>query len=92
MTGRGNYQGVGEKVGLDLAGNPGLVIEPANALPCGVADFVRCGCLPFAKADDVKNVTKRLNGGFTGLAERTAWLARWKTALAGLDTASHGTT
>jgi hypothetical protein len=30
-----------------------------------VADFINCGCLPYAKADDVDNVTLMLNGGHT---------------------------
>ena len=46
-----------------------------------MADFILCGCLPFAKADDVLNVTRRLNGGTVGLAQRQAWLAKWKAAL-----------
>jgi putative chitinase len=81
VTGRAGYQRVGAKVGLDLVNNPDLVTVPANALECGVADFVACGCLPFAQADDVQGVTKHLNGGFIGLADRIAWLTRWKTAL-----------
>ncbi|MDB5547664.1 MAG: putative glycohydrolase, partial [Tardiphaga sp.] len=35
----------------------------------------------FAKADDLLNVTRRLNGGTIGLAERRAWLAKWRAAL-----------
>jgi putative chitinase len=87
VTGRGNYEALGAKVGLDLVNSPDLVKDPAHALECGVADFVLCGCLPFAEADDVLNVTKRLNGGTTGLDERKAWLTRWKTAL-GVQSAS----
>lgn len=83
VTGRGNYDALGAKVGLDLVNDPELVNEPANALECGVADFVTCGCLPFANADDVKGVTKRLNGGLTGLDQRAAWLTRWKAELGG---------
>ena len=33
-----------------------------------------------------------LNGGFTGLDERTLWLARWKTALGSQNPALHSTT
>jgi putative chitinase len=69
-------------VGLDLIGNPNLVSAPQNALECGVADFVMCGCLPFAASDDVQGVTQHLNGGFIGLDQRTAWLVQWKTELA----------
>jgi hypothetical protein len=92
VTGRGNYEALGAKVGLDLVNEPDLVNAPANALECGVADFIICACLPFAQADDVSGVTKHLNGGFTGLDERTLWLARWKTALGSQNPALHSTT
>jgi hypothetical protein len=92
VTGRGNYGALGAKVGLDLVNEPDLVNAPANALECGVADFIICGCLPFAQADNVTGVTMHLNGGFTGLDERTLWLARWKTALGSQNPALHSTT
>jgi putative chitinase len=80
-TGREGYARLAKATGLDLLSHPDLVNDPAHFLECGVADFVLCGCLPFAKADDVLNVTRRLNGGTVGLAQRQAWLAKWKTAL-----------
>jgi putative chitinase len=83
VTGRGNYEALGTKAGLDLVDHPELVNVPANALECGIADFINCGCLPFAEADDVAGVTRRLNGGLLGLDDREAWLARWKAALSG---------
>ena len=92
VTGRGNYEALGAKVGLDLVSAPDLVNAPANALECGIADFIMCGCLPFAQADDVSGVTKHLNGGFTGLDERTLWLVRWKTALGSQNPPLHSTT
>ena len=64
-----------------VVNHPDLVNDPRRFLECGVADFVLCGCLPFAKADDVLDVTRRLNGGTVGLAQRQAWLAKWKAAL-----------
>jgi putative chitinase len=45
-----------------------------------VADFIACGCLPFAKANDIVNVTKRLNGGTIGLVQRIQWFSKWKTS------------
>jgi putative chitinase len=92
VTGRGNYDALGTKIGLDLVNHPDLINAPANALECGVADFILCGCLPFAQADDVSGVTKHLNGGFTGLDERTLWLTRWKTTLGSQNPAVHSTT
>jgi putative chitinase len=80
-TGRDEYQRLGKLVGLDLVNHPDLLTDPNHFLECGVANFILCGCLPYAKADDVLNVTKRLNGGTVGLAQRQAWLAKWKAAL-----------
>ena len=81
ITGRANYQKLGTTIGLDLIADPDLVNSPAYFLECAVADFVQCGCLPFAAADDSAHVTLRLNGGLIGLAQRRAWLVRWKAAL-----------
>jgi putative chitinase len=81
-TGRDEYDRLGKVVGLDLVGQPQLLIDPAHFLECGVANFVLCGCLPFAKKDDLVNVTRRLNGATVGLAQRQQWLALWKHALA----------
>lgn len=80
-TGREGYQKLGTTVGIDLLNSPSLINVPQNALECGVADFILCGCLPYAKADDVAGVTKKLNGGYIGLQERKDWLAKWKVAL-----------
>lgn len=80
-TGRDGYTALATKTGLDVVNHPEIVVAPETALECGVADFVICGCLPFALKDDIGNVTLYLNGGHIGLAERTAWLAKWKAIL-----------
>ncbi|WP_420134399.1 glycoside hydrolase family 19 protein [Rhodopseudomonas sp.] len=80
-TGREGYARLAAVTGLDLVADPDLVNDPRYFLLCGVADFVECGCLSFAKMDDVVGVTRRLNGGTIGLAQRRAWLARWKAEL-----------
>jgi putative chitinase len=79
-TGRANYEKLGNRMGLDLLGNPELVNDPAHALECGVAMFVLCGCVPFAVADNVEMVTRKLNGGTVGLEDRIHRLAQWKNA------------
>jgi putative chitinase len=80
-TGREGYRRLAETTGLDVLNDPDLVNDPAHFLECGVADFIACGCVPFATADDLVGVTKRLNGGTIGLAARAVWLERWKAAL-----------
>jgi putative chitinase len=80
-TGREGYERVRKQTGLDVVNHPEILTDPKHFLECAVSDFVNCGCLPFAKVDDVTMVTKRLNGGTVGLADRINWLARWKSAL-----------
>ena len=81
-TGRSGYRLLGGKIGLDLLGNPGVVNNADRFLECGVVDFILCGCLPWARQDNISMVTLKLNGGHTGLSERVAWYHRWKVALA----------
>ena len=66
---------------LNLVDSPDLVNSPEHFLECGAADFILCGCLPWAKTDNVVQVTHHLNGGYTGLNDRIVWLRRWKAAL-----------
>jgi len=80
-TGREGYARLAKSIGLDVLNHPDLVNDPRHFLLCGVADFINCGCLPYAEADDIVGVTRRLNGGSIGLAERRIWLAKWKAAL-----------
>lgn len=69
------------EAGFNVVEDPTLIIDPEHTLECGVADFVACGCLPYAEHDDIMGVTRRLNGGTNGLAERRRQLAIWKRAL-----------
>lgn len=80
-TGRDGYEATGRAVGLDLLSDPDLVNDTRYFLDTAAADFVKCGCLPFAKRGDIDSVTHHLNGGFTGLADRKAWTKRWRAAL-----------
>jgi putative chitinase len=61
--------------------DPALIIDPAFTLECGVADWVLCGCLPFAERDDILRETRALNGGTNGLPERQRQLGLWKQEL-----------
>jgi putative chitinase len=76
---------LGDHMGLDLLDNPDLVNDPATFLECGLADFTICGCMPYARADDIVMVTKRLNGGEIDLDQRREWLVKWKAALRGIE-------
>jgi len=80
-TGREGYKMLAKATGLDLVNHQDMVNDPKYFMECAVADFINCGCLPFAKADDILNVTKKLNGGTVGLNQREVWLSKWKALL-----------
>jgi putative chitinase len=67
--------------GIDILENPELIIDPEHTLECGVADWIVCGCLPYAEKDDIIGETRHLNGGLNGLDERKRQLRLWKQEL-----------
>lgn len=82
LTFRGNYRAAGEKLGLDLVNNPDRVLEPAiGARVAGwYWDSRKLNVL--ADARDFVGITKAINGGTHGLADRTALYEKAKRALA----------
>lgn len=89
VTGREGYAALAEKTGLDLLNHPEIIIAPATALECGVADLTLCGCLRYAQDDSLVGVSSMLNVGrytsnpnmINGYSMRRNWLALWKHAL-----------
>jgi putative chitinase len=79
LTGRFNYRRYGALVGLDLEANPDLAREPAVSLAIAFAYWRERGIDAAADADDVEHVTRLINGGRNGLAQRTRLLAVAKT-------------
>lgn len=75
LTGRANYRRFGVAVGVDLEREPQRATEPEISLRVALAYWHERGCNAAADADDVVRVTKLINGGRNGLAERTRLLA-----------------
>jgi len=84
LTGRFNYQNYGKACGRDLehGTNPGLVATDP-ALATDVAGWFWAGrnLNALADKDDLDGITRRINGGLNGLADRAAFLARAKWLL-----------
>lgn len=78
ITGRDSYTRFGQNLGVDLVADPKLACSEQWCLPLAAEEWTEKGCNALADADDVKAVTKKINGGTIGLAERIAWLAKTK--------------
>lgn len=69
-TGRDNYTRLGERMGLDLVGDPALLERPDIAVTAAFTHWGMMGVGRLADGDNVTVVTKRINGGKNGLPER----------------------
>lgn len=89
LTGEENYAALSKLTGYDLINHPDILIAPATALDCGLADMVMCGCLPYALKDNLVAVASLLNEGhfdgnpahINGFNMRQQWLTMWKHAV-----------
>lgn len=79
LTGRANYRRIGEAIGVDLEATPDLVCDPRYALEVPCVFWSSGGCNELADADDIRAVTKAINGGLIGLEDRKAWLKKTKS-------------
>jgi putative chitinase len=81
LTGRANYAEYGEALGLDLLSNPGIARGPVTSLRIACEFWKRRGLNKFADQDDIETITRRINGGLNGLADRKAYLTKAKAVL-----------
>jgi putative chitinase len=81
ITGRANYKKYGELLGVDLVGNPDLAAQPEYAFQVAGLFWSLSGLNQLADAEDFTTITRRINGGLTGLAERERYYEAAKKAL-----------
>lgn len=73
VTGRTNYAACGKALGLDLLAQPALLEQTINACRSAGWFWQSRGLNALADAGDQVAVTRRVNGGVNGLAERLAY-------------------
>jgi len=72
ITGHANYRRVGALIGVDLEAHPERAEEPEIAVHTACQWWADNGCNALADADNITALTKRINGGLTGLDDRKA--------------------
>jgi len=88
ITGRYNYEKYGKKLGVDLINKPELAETPEIVVKISVQYWTDNNLNALADKDDVKRITKRINGGYNGLNSRIAMLENAKRAIKAVSVAS----
>lgn len=82
ITGYDNHLACGIALGLDLLNNPTLITKPLAGSRSSAWFWAVFKALnPLADAGEFRAITRRINGGYNGLAERLKYWERAKLAL-----------
>jgi putative chitinase len=76
LTGKDNYKAFGDAIGEDLVANPELVEQPRYAALSAGWFWNKRNLNELADANDIETMTKRINGGFIGIDDRKAKIAK----------------
>lgn len=83
VTGRANYATCGAALNLPLVDSPELLEQASNAAQSAAWFWNSHGLNDLADIGDFNTITRRINGGLNGLANRLALYATCKAALGG---------
>lgn len=78
LTGRANYRKYSQALGFDFESHPEMVAYPSIGMLVACKYWFDNGLNELADLDDVLAITKRINGGTNGLADRKAHLVKLK--------------
>ena len=81
LTGRANYRKFGRALGIDLENNPIVAAMPSIGLLIACKYWQDHNLNALADTDDIKSITKRINGGYNGLTDRINYLSVLKVWL-----------
>lgn len=82
-TGGDDHRSLGEMLGLGsiFYDNPALVTDPKYAFLPALAEWKRGNCNKLADRNDQRAISKKINGGYNGYADRIAWFNKIYAAL-----------
>ncbi len=83
LTGRSNYRAAGQALGIDLENNPRRAADPDVGFRTAAWFWNSRNLNQLADAGNFDGITRRINGGFNGKAERDAYHARALQVLGG---------
>lgn len=81
ITGKHNYRRIGSALDVDFVSHPEWLLEPQYLLSTAAQFWRAADCNTLADSDDIRAVTKAINGGFVGLADRQQWLEKTRAVV-----------
>lgn len=81
LTGRYNYTKAGEALGIDLENNPEMAADPDIAMDVAIWYFEDRVMNRISNPQNIKGITKAVNGGYNGLGDRTQYFNKYAQAL-----------
>ena len=88
ITGRANYERYGKKLGIDLVNKPELAETPEVSVKTAVAFWSDHNLNALADKDDLRHITKTINGGYNGYNSRLAMLENAKREIKAVSVAA----
>ncbi|MFY0582219.1 LysM peptidoglycan-binding domain-containing protein [Cystobacter fuscus] len=76
LTGRSNYRAAGQALGIDLENNPKRAADPDVGFRTAAWFWNSRNLNQYADAGNFREVTRRINGGYNGMASREAYYQR----------------
>lgn len=81
ITGKANYATYKAFCGYDVVANPDLLAKPLGACRSACWWWQTHGLNELADKDDLRTITRTINGGFNGLQDREKYLKRAKKVI-----------
>ncbi|KFA93042.1 hypothetical protein Q664_12145 [Archangium violaceum Cb vi76] len=76
ITGRANYRAAGKALGIDLENNPKRASDPDVGFRTAAWYWNSRNLNQYADSGNFKELTRRINGGYNGLADRQKYYQR----------------
>jgi putative chitinase len=76
LTGRANYRRFGQLCGIDLENHPEIAAMPSVGMLTAALYWDDRKLNALADAGDIEGITRKINGGLNGFADRKEWFAK----------------
>lgn len=77
LTGKDNYTDLSKDTGIDYVNHPDLLFNEADAMIAALWFWTKRNLNKYADQNNIKEVTRRINGGYNGLDHRKKLLDKY---------------